>query len=65
MTFFIKEIKEKIKRIEELKNNGFNTPRMFFIKSLPTKHELSNALKWAKKIYEKDEKQSTSRRLSF
>uniref|UniRef100_A0A6M3K0U4 Uncharacterized protein n=1 Tax=viral metagenome TaxID=1070528 RepID=A0A6M3K0U4_9ZZZZ len=57
MTFFIKEIKEKIKRIEELKNNGFNTPRMFFIKSLPTKHELSNALKWAKKIYEKDEKQ--------
>lgn len=48
--FTVKEHKEKFKRLEELKNSGFNTPRMFYMNQEADDILIENAISWAKEI---------------
>lgn len=54
MSFSIQERLAKIRRIEELKNDGLNTPRMFFLKYLSSNETFDKALQWADEIHDKD-----------
>jgi len=53
----IEEIKGKIKRIEELKDWGLNTPRMFFVEQNSFGKLLTRCIDWAKNINEEEPNQ--------
>lgn len=52
-----KEVEAKVDRINELRQAGFNTPKMIFLPYKPSTESLVTALKWADKIHKKNPKQ--------
>jgi hypothetical protein len=50
MVWTNREIHEKIERINELKELGLNTPRMFYLKKFADPDDLMEAFEWAAKI---------------
>ena len=57
MTWTNREINEKIDRIYELKAEGLNTPRMFYLPKMADPPILEEAFEWAAKINYKDPSQ--------
>jgi len=51
MVWTNREIHEKIERIQELKEAGLNTPRMFYLKKFADPPDLEEAFEWAAKIH--------------
>ena len=52
-----KEVEAKIDRIKELKQAGFNTPRMVFLSHKHKVKDINFIFKWAEKIHKEDPKQ--------
>ncbi len=55
--WFSKELKAKIYRIEELKNAGLNTPKMFYVPINAESEVIKKAMDWAHKIHIKNPEQ--------
>jgi len=51
MSWTTKEVRSKIKRIKELSDLGFNTPRMIYIPYLSSVDKFDEVVNWAMKIY--------------
>ena len=51
MVWTNREIHEKIDRIEELKDAGLNTPRMFYLKKFADPNDLLEAFEWVEKVH--------------
>jgi hypothetical protein len=51
MVWTNREIYEKIERINELKEAGLNTPKMFYLKKFAEPPDLEEAMEWAAKIH--------------
>lgn len=52
-----KEIKEKIERIIELREEGFNVPRFCYVIKQAPDELISKALEWANQVHKQDSKQ--------
>lgn len=51
MVWTNREIHEKIDRIQELKEVGLNTPRMFYLKKFADPNDLLEAFEWVEKVH--------------
>ena len=56
-TVTVKEAKEKVNRLRELGNKGFNTPRFCFVIYRAPQRIIDMSLKWAQEIHQQDPEQ--------
>jgi len=56
-TVIVKEAKEKVNRLRELGDKGFNTPRFCFVIYRAPQRIIDMSLKWAQEIHQQDPEQ--------